>query len=114
MAAALVVVASFFIALAFALKRRQWFMGWLLGSLVPAAVFPVIEFFSPTGWLGVALVFGTLYCTAASTAGLLIAWLIARGKQRGGQTAWPSNGGLSESDVYLGTHHHGGHDGHVD
>jgi uncharacterized membrane protein len=75
-----IVVASFFIALAFALKRKQWFMGWFLGALVPAAVFPVVEFFSPTGWLGVALVFGTIYCAVAAAFGLFIAWLIRRNK----------------------------------
>ena len=74
--------ASFAIAFAIALKRRQWFMAWFLGSLVPAAVFPILEFASPTGWLGVALIFGTLYCMTASAAGLLVAWLIARGKHQ--------------------------------
>ncbi len=76
-----VLAAAFFIALGFAVKRKQWFMGWFLGSLVPALVFPIVEFFSPSGWLPVALIFGTLYCMAASAFGLLVAWLIRRGKK---------------------------------
>jgi hypothetical protein len=70
---------SFFIALGFALKRKQWFKGWFLGALVPVVAFPLVEVFAgPTGWLGVALFFGTLYSIAASTTGLFVAWLTTR------------------------------------
>lgn len=87
-----VLSASFLIALGFALKRKQWLMGWFLGSLVPAVVFPVVDFFRPTEWLGVAIFFGTLYCIVASSLGLLIAWLMVRAKRRAQAPAREADG----------------------
>jgi peptidoglycan/LPS O-acetylase OafA/YrhL len=68
--------ASFLIALGFAVMRKRWFLGWLLGSMVAVVALPVVAFFTSTTWLGPAMVFGTVYCMVASGVGLFAAWLV--------------------------------------
>lgn len=71
-----------FIAVGFALRRNQWFMGWFLGSLVAPVVLSVAQLVQPTAFFMVALVVGTLWSMGASAAGLLIAMAIRAGKKK--------------------------------
>jgi len=58
--------------------KAHWFTAWLLGALVVPVAMCVSEVLSPTGWLGVALFFGSLVSAAVAALGVIIGWLIVR------------------------------------
>jgi hypothetical protein len=66
-------------------RGAHWFRAWFWASLVIPAVLVITEFFDPSGWLGVALFFGTLYGFGMATLGVFIGWLITR--KRSGDAA---------------------------
>jgi hypothetical protein len=81
-AIALALVATcFFVALGLRTRTKlHWFTAWLLGALVLPVSMWISELVYPTGWLGVALVVGSLVSSAAAAIGVIIGWLIVRKK----------------------------------
>ena len=74
-----VIAACFFVALGLRVRARfHWFTAWLLGALVLPVTMWISELIYPTGWLGVALIFGSLVSAAASALGVVIGWLVVR------------------------------------
>jgi hypothetical protein len=67
-------------ATGFILRYRgmNWFVAWLVASLVIPAILYVSEALGPTGWFGVALIYGTIYGVALGGAGVFAAWVINR------------------------------------
>ena len=73
-----VLFASFLVGLGLRLRGMHWLQAWIAASLViPASIF-IMDFLQPSGWLGVALFFGTLYGIGLGGLGVLIGWLAIR------------------------------------
>jgi hypothetical protein len=51
---------------------------WLYASMVAPALIILMDSFEPTGWLPVALFFGTIYGVAAGGVGVLLGRAISR------------------------------------
>jgi hypothetical protein len=67
-------------ATGFILRYRgmNWFVAWLVASMVIPSILYVSELVQPTGWLGVAVVFGGVYGIALGGAGVLAGWFATR------------------------------------
>jgi hypothetical protein len=59
-------------------KGMNWFVAWLVASIVIPTILYISEVFDPTGWLGVAGIFGTLYGIFLGGCGVLAAVLATR------------------------------------
>jgi hypothetical protein len=58
--------------------RMRSLKSWVYASLVAPALMIVMESLEPTGWLPVALFFGTVYGVIAGGVGVLLGWVITR------------------------------------
>ena len=73
-----VLFASFLVGLGLRLRGMHWLRAWIAASLViPVSIF-IVDLLQPSGWLGVALFFGTLYGIGLGGVGVLIGWLAIR------------------------------------
>ena len=83
--ALVILLATFAAAMAtgFLLKWRgvNWFVAWVLSSLVMPASLYIKDLIAPTGWFEVAAIFGTLYGIGLGGGGVFAAWLIQRQSQ---------------------------------
>lgn len=57
-------------------KRMHWLLSWLVSSLVIPTSLYIDQLMSPSGWFGVAILFGTLYSVGLGGSGVLVASLI--------------------------------------
>jgi hypothetical protein len=75
-----VLFASFLVGLGLRLRGMHWLRAWIAASLVIPVSMLIVDLLQPTGWLGVALFFGTLYGIGLGGLGVLIGWLATRGR----------------------------------
>jgi hypothetical protein len=73
-----VLFASFLVGLGLRLRGMHWLRAWIAASLVIPVSMLIVDFLQPSGWLGVALFFGTLYGIGLGGLGVLIGWLATR------------------------------------
>ena len=70
--------ASFLVGLGLRLRGTHWLRAWIAASLIIPVSISVVDFLQPSGWLGVALFFGTLYGIGLGGLGVVIGWLATR------------------------------------
>ena len=71
--------AAFFVALGLrAWARFHWFTAWLVGAMVVPVALWISEIAEPTGWMGVALIFGGIAAAGLAALGVLVGWLVVR------------------------------------
>ena len=74
-----VVAASFLVAFGLRVRTKaHWFTAWLSGALVLPVSMWLSELVYPSGWLAVALFFGSLVSAAVAALGVLFGRLIVR------------------------------------
>jgi hypothetical protein len=76
-----VLFVSFLVGLGLRLRGMHWLRAWIAASLVIPVSMLIVDLLQPTGWLGVALFFGTLYGFGLGGLGVLIGWLATRGRR---------------------------------
>jgi len=73
-------LASFLVGLGLRLRGAHWLRAWIAASVVIPVLILIVDLLQPSGWLGVALIFGTLYGVASGGVGVLIGWLATRNR----------------------------------
>ena len=66
-------------------RGMNWFVAWLVASMVIPTILYVSELVQPTEWFGVAILSGGVCSVALGGAGVVAAWLVIR--RRNGRAA---------------------------